>query len=199
MPQGAWTKKCPNVAHLQEFRAPMWILHEQLNISKLKPKSVRQIFVGFENRPKVIKYYDSAIHYVKISCNYTFYSADTPIQLEEEKKSKSIDTESLTKKRKRPDEDGGHLFPRQSTRPRVEHNYASLHDPFQTFNSAPELVALACDPEEGHPVMSSDKIINATLNVANLTFEDPQTLSEARKSPEWPKWEKAILSELDQL
>jgi hypothetical protein len=47
--------------------------------------------------------------------------------------------------------------------------------------------------------MSSDEVINAALNVANLTSEDPQTLTEARESPEWPEWEKAILSELDQL
>jgi len=44
--------------------------------------------------------------------------------------------------------------------------------------------------------MSSDELINAALNVANLTSEDPQSLTEARESPEW---EKAIHIELDQL
>jgi hypothetical protein len=79
-PQGAWTKKHPNVAHLQEFGVPVWILCEQPNISKLEPKSVKQIFIGFEDGPKAIKYYDSATRHVKISHNYTFYLADTPIQ-----------------------------------------------------------------------------------------------------------------------
>ena len=50
-PEGAWTKKHPNVVHLQEFGVPVWILWEQLNISKLEPKSEKQIFVGFEDRP----------------------------------------------------------------------------------------------------------------------------------------------------
>jgi hypothetical protein len=93
----------------------MWILCKQPNISKLEPKSVKQFFVEFEDGPKAMKYYDSAIHHVKISHNYTFYSANTPVQFEEEKTSESIDMKSLTKKRKHPDEDGGHLSPRQST------------------------------------------------------------------------------------
>jgi hypothetical protein len=42
-------------------------------------------------------------------------------------------------------------------------------------------------------------LINATLNVANLASEDPQSLTEARESPDWPEWEKAIHIELDQL
>ena len=47
--------------------------------------------------------------------------------------------------------------------------------------------------------MSSDKVINAILNVANLASENPQTLTEARESPNWLEWEKAIQTELDQL
>ena len=130
MPEGAWMKKCSNVTHLQEFRVPVWILHEQQNISKLEPKSVKQIFVEFDDGPKAIKYYDMATHHVKMSCNYTFYSANPSIQFEGKKQSEPIGMESLTKKRIHPDKDGGHLSPRWSTRPMVEHNYASLQNPF---------------------------------------------------------------------
>jgi len=33
----------------------------------------------------------------------------------------------------------------------------------------------------------------------NLTTEDPKDLYEAKRSPEWPEWEKAIQTELSQL
>jgi len=49
-PEGAWKNICPNVAHLQEFGIPVWIFREQINISKLEPKSVKQIFVGLPTK-----------------------------------------------------------------------------------------------------------------------------------------------------
>ena len=32
-----------------------------------------------------------------------------------------------------------------------------------------------------------------------LGGDDPKSLKEARKSPEWPEWEQAIQAELEQL
>ena len=101
-PEGAWTKIHPNVSHLQEFRIPVWIFQEQPNISKLEPKSIKQIFVGFEDGPKAIKYYDTATHCVKFSHNYNFYTTNPPIQFEgeEEIESEQIGMKPLTRKRK---------------------------------------------------------------------------------------------------
>lgn len=42
-------------------------------------------------------------------------------------------------------------------------------------------------------------MINAAFNKANLASGDPQSLNEARESPEWSEWEIAIHNELDQL
>lgn len=75
----------------------------------------------------------------------------------------------------------------------------TLNDPFLNFDPAPKLAALAQDLEEGHHISLSDELINATFNKANLISDDPQSLKEARESPEWPGWEKAIQTELDQL
>jgi hypothetical protein len=203
-PEGAWTKLRPNVAHLQEFGIPVWIFQEQSNISKLEPKSIKQIFVGFEDGPKAIKYCDTATHCVKTSCNYNFYTTNPPVQFEgeEEVEPEQIGMEPLTKKGKRPMDEDPDVSPRRSMRPRTQHDYstaATLNDPFLAFDPALELAALAFNLEEGHHIMSSDELINATLNVANLASEDPQSLTEARESPDWPEWEKAIHIELDQL
>ena len=81
----------------------------------------------------------------------------------------------------------------------MQPNYEVLNDPFLAFDPAPELASLACDPEEGHHNLSSDEVINAAFNKANLASEDPQSLKEARESAEWTEWEEAIHSELDQL
>jgi len=43
------------------------------------------------------------------------------------------------------------------------------------------------------------EIIYATFAETPLGNNDPKLLSEAKCSPEWPKWEKAIGVELTQL
>jgi len=63
-PVEKWTKTRPNISHLQEFGILVWILWEELNISKLEPKSKQFIFVGFDDSPKAIKYYDETTHCV---------------------------------------------------------------------------------------------------------------------------------------
>jgi len=201
-PIEAWTNKCPNIAHLQEFGIPVWILQEQQNISKLKPKSFEQIFVGFEDGPKAIKYYDKGTHHIKTSRNY--YFSESPVQFEGEDKGEQIVTGIINNtaqnnKRKRPKDDDPNKTLQQSNRPRIQQDDRSLDDPFLTFDPALELASLACDPEEGHHIISSGKLINAAFNKANIASEDPRSLQEARESPEWPDWEKAIQNELDQL
>jgi len=74
-----WTKHRPNVAHLQEFGIPVWVLDEQENWSKLDLKSIKQIFVGFEDGPKAIEYYNTRTHRVKMSRNYSF--AKEPVHI----------------------------------------------------------------------------------------------------------------------
>jgi len=107
-PIEAWTNKCPNIAHLQEFGIPVWILQEQQNVSKLEPKSFKQIFVGFEDGPKAIKYYDKNTHHIKTSRNYCF--SGSPVQFEGEDEGEQIVTGTINNttqnnKRKRPKDD----------------------------------------------------------------------------------------------
>jgi len=78
----------------------------------------------------------------------------------------------------------------RSNRPRIQQDYRSLDNPFLTFDPALELASLACDLEEGHHIISSGKLINATFNEANIASKDPRLLQEAKESPEWLDWEK---------
>jgi Reverse transcriptase (RNA-dependent DNA polymerase) len=75
-----------------------------------------------------------------------------------------------------------------------------LDDPLLVYDPSPELTALANDdPEEESRVHSPNEVISAILDRANLASEDPQSLTEARKTSEWPEWEKAVQIELQQL
>ena len=189
------------MAHLQEFGLPVWILNEQQGLSKLDPKSSKHIFVGFENGPKAVKYYDVHTHRVKTSRNYIFDHPLIQVQGENEgeQQNDAKGDANITKKRKRPLDDNPEMTIRQSTRPKIQPDYRLLNDPFLAFDPAPELAALACDPEEGHHILSSNEIIEATIDRANLAFDGPLTLKDAKETPEWPEWEKAIHTELDQL
>jgi hypothetical protein len=40
--------------HLQEFASNVWVLKEGVKLSKLKPKSKKVTFIGFEDGPKAI-------------------------------------------------------------------------------------------------------------------------------------------------
>ena len=57
-PLEAWCGERPNISHLHEFGAPVWVLVEGQNISKLDPKSEQHTFVGFEDGPKAMRYFN---------------------------------------------------------------------------------------------------------------------------------------------
>jgi hypothetical protein len=68
------------------------------------------------------------------------------------------------------------------------------------YDPSLELMALAKnDLEEESAVFSPNEVIGAILDRANLASEDPQSLTEVRKSSKWPEWEKSIQIELQQL
>ena len=70
-PYECWTHKKPNVSSLQEFGLPVSVLHEGPS-DKLNPKGNIHIFVGCEDGPKAICYYDIQTKQVKITQNYHF-------------------------------------------------------------------------------------------------------------------------------
>ena len=68
-PYEGWHNKRPNVSHLHEFGAPVWILLEGQKIDrKMQPK--RRIYVGFDDGAGAIKYYNAKMHNVLTSQNF---------------------------------------------------------------------------------------------------------------------------------
>jgi hypothetical protein len=70
-PYQGWFNEKPNVTYLREFGALVWVLLQGIKENrKLLPKLKRQYYVGFEDGPKVIKYYNPETRKVLTSRNY---------------------------------------------------------------------------------------------------------------------------------
>jgi hypothetical protein len=72
-PYEKWFKRKPNISHLQEFGAPVWVLLQgQKEPRKMETKSRRQIFVGYDDGSKSIKYFNAETRKVLTSRNVRF-------------------------------------------------------------------------------------------------------------------------------
>jgi hypothetical protein len=70
-PYQGWHNIKPNVSHLREFGAPIWILLQgQKEQWKMLPKSKRQAYVGFDDGARVVKYYNAETRKVLTSHNF---------------------------------------------------------------------------------------------------------------------------------
>src|SRR6266700_4907956 len=68
-------KKKPNVSHLREFGAPVWVLLQGQKVPrKMESKSRRRVFVGYDDGSKSVKYYNAETHKILTSRNYRFLS-----------------------------------------------------------------------------------------------------------------------------
>jgi len=80
-PYQIWEGVKPDISHLHEFGAPIWILHQdQQHGHKLETCSHQNIFVGFEDSSKSVKYYKYETRKILILQNYRFLTlADSPM------------------------------------------------------------------------------------------------------------------------
>jgi len=79
MPYQLWHGIKPNVLHLCEFGAPVWVLLQGQRVQrKMLPKSQRRAYVGYDKGSKSIKYYNAATRNVLTSRNYCFLSRAEP-------------------------------------------------------------------------------------------------------------------------
>ena len=83
--------------------------------------------------------------------------------------------------------------PRRSTQPKVTHDYSKLNDPLL------DLEDILDDDDDEDERMSSAEAAYQAFTKTNLRRGDPKSLKEAKESPKWPNWEKAVQAELDQL
>ncbi|KAG2045494.1 hypothetical protein BDR06DRAFT_978170, partial [Suillus hirtellus] len=160
--------------------------------------------------PKAVKYYDARTKQVKSSRDYRFLEEkpqkDTP-DMQREGEWGEIDTpqsddggqtskagkSSVNLKRKREQDEIIPEETRRSTRTKIKHNYRVLNDPPE------ELAELVDDPDEEEVTSSAAEMIFAAFNESGIAPDDPKSLKEAKTSPDWSQWEKAVNTELEQL
>ena len=193
-PYEKWFKKKPNISHLREFGTPVWVLLQGQNKPrKMETKSRRRIFVGYDDGSKSIKYYNAEIRKVLISRNIRFLALtndnpspepmillpDAPCEGEPERGTLQTSGENLKRRRDQSDVDEDQN--QRETRVKRKIDYRYLDNPFP-------------DEEEDTMTLTSDEYIFAIIAGDEYT-----SLKEARNSPDWPEWKKAIQNELAQL
>ena len=68
-------KKKPNVSHLQEFGALVWVLLQGQKVPrKMESKSRRRVFVSYDDGSKSVKYYNVETRKILTSRNFCFLS-----------------------------------------------------------------------------------------------------------------------------
>jgi hypothetical protein len=75
-PYQGWTGRRPDVSHLHEFGASIWVLLQgQKEDRKMLPKSKWCAYVGFDNGPKALKYYNAETRKVLTARNFRHLTA----------------------------------------------------------------------------------------------------------------------------
>ena len=178
--------------------------------------------MGFMDGPKAIKYYNASTRQVHVLRNFQFpalsasqMNANTnttllqenPVQSEGEATPIRIESgpenpdthlnESKAEGRKRKQSDAvpdGEV--RQSMRQKKMHDYRLLNDPWADDDKTSEMTGTISSKVEN---MTSAERVYAASSEPNIAPDNPKNLREARGSPDWPNWEKAIRAKLDQL
>jgi hypothetical protein len=225
-PEEAWSGKKPNVAHHREFGCDVWILIEG-DKSKLSPKSEKYTFVGFEDGPKAVRYYDAQTRKIKVSRNFIFSEAENKEPATEIETSPRLELEGENKgdndpqSRETPNTPNNALTPttmipdvQTSTIPRYRGREIqdiplrrtarniSDHNYKRMDNPASRLPAA---PREQRPQPepteepNNDEVHYAFMTTDAAGMDLPQSISEARASGEWQEWAKGIKAEYNLL
>ena len=225
-PHEVWTGEKPDVSHLREFGSDVWVLKEGVKLSKLEPKSKKVTFVGFEDGPKAIRFFDAVKRKIGVSRNFIFAEKE-PEEAEwvsssrgciekecEQQPSEQQPSETQREEAGEADKEPTReevlipsflpalekITPRRSARAATNHNYRHLNNPNSRAKPAPRTFGNPAPALE--PIDDEQQVNYAQTSVSFITQEIeprdvPRTLAEAKASPEWPEWEKAIKAEMD--
>ncbi len=203
-PYEAWFNEKPDVSHLREFGSPVYVLLQgKKEPPKLMPRSKCHTFVGFDDGSHSVRYYNTETRTILTSRNFRFLdnlpdtsSPPEPILVEppavpregELVKDNTLQPGSQQNKRKieETDKENKTEHVRRKLRTKSPVNYRYLNNPFP-------------DEEDDETYLTTDTNMHQVYYETLLGGEDPKTLHEARSSSDWPEWEKAIKTELDQL
>ena len=188
-------KKKPNVSHLREFGAPVWVLLQGQKVPrKMEFKSRRQVFVGYDDGSKSVKYYNAETCKILTSRNFHFLSLtdetppepiaitpDAPGEGEPEGSTQpqsGNQSDSLKRKRTEEKEPQNQRCTRGI---RIDYRYLQ--------NSFPD------EEDEANATASSPDEETSAI----IAGDEQTSLKDAKQSEDWPEWEKAVQVELTQL
>ena len=78
-PYKRWHGHKPDISHLREFGAPVWILLQGQKVQpKMEAKSKRRALIGYEDGSKSVKFYNAETRSVLTSRNYRFLEPSDP-------------------------------------------------------------------------------------------------------------------------
>jgi hypothetical protein len=204
-PFQGWFDKKPNVAHLKEFGAPVWVLLQgPKQDRKMLPRSKRRVYIGFDEGAKAVKYYNAETRKILTSRNFRYInppqnpippepivitpdlrpegesSGDDMLQLGVTSSDEATTQKSdpMKRKRKRTEEevDVDVREPRKTRGIRTD--YKRLNDPFIDEENEEETF-LSID--EAYSIIAGDKLTS---------------LQDAKQSPDWPEWNKSMGDEM---
>ena len=222
-PYELWHGTKPNVAHLREFGTPVWVLLQgQAGQRKILPKSKQRIYVGYEDGPQAIQYYNAEIRKILTSRNYRFLIPPT--------ESPSPDAIVVAPDVQREGEPRDGALPKSDAlitdgqlgellagdAPLMGGQSSKQPQPLGDRSSDSQKRKRKTDEGENSrktrgikqdyrklndPFSESEDedLLHTALAEALIGGSDPKSLKEAQDSPEWPEWECAIKRELEQL
>src|SRR5271169_4441304 len=72
-----WYGKKPDVLHLREFGCDVWILTEEMKVqSKIEARAMKMVFVGFEEGPGAVRFYNAGKRLIGVSHDAWFNEND---------------------------------------------------------------------------------------------------------------------------
>src|SRR6202051_3857326 len=198
-PYQSWFKNKPNIAHLREFGAPVWILLQgQKEQCKMLPKSKRCIYVGSNS----VKYYNAETRKVLTSRNFRSLQPSihpkspepvviTPdIQHEGESGAGHMLQSGVTPEAKRLGEPDGSRKRKRSVENPED---MDIEQPRRTCGLRPDYRYLS-NPFGYEGEEEATNILEETYAV--IAGDELNSLNEAKSSQDWPEWRKAIDEEL---
>ena len=202
----------PNLSDVKEFGETVYVL-EEIQKPKIEPRARRVIFTGYEDGPKAIRYYDENTRNIKISRNYKFsINQDlTPEkEIEDKTESSSKNTEfNLPKIGIISSDDEKSNTRSRQLRSITQSGNSTRRNYFDQVKFNPRQYIR--EPKADHTAYLTPRLnIDTSSFMESLFFSNlanelmikngdeylPNTIEQARESPDSDGWEKAIQTEL---
>lgn len=184
-PMERWSGKRPNVESLHEFGTPVAVLNEAATKDKLDARGNIHVFVGFEEGPNAIRYFDIQTRQVKVSRNYQFLpKANHPPCFEGESLEEDESLWELGES-----ELAGGDGKEKETEPLCIRIPRRVRD--EDEEERPSKRRKTTENISAERTLCAEIIYAASNENCIIARENPRTLKEAEESDEWSEWEKA--------